>query len=1114
MTLGHRPLVDGVSLGGLPLRLLEREDPVRRGAGQRAGGSLVRRRRSGRNRHGGLDPHRALPGGCGRGIRRSGRGRLRKRRGPRGVRGGKRRGAARRGIELSVVAAVDRDGELRARGRPLGSIDADVGEELRGREGHARRHEARERELERLDAVPPLPVEVHGEVGPAVEDAPQEPREDRARPHLQERPRTGGVHRLDHLDEADLARDLAREGGPQGLGGLFVRRGERVRVDRERGRRERDVCEEAGKRLAGARHEARVERGGDGETLERDPLGREARLELRDVGRRARDDDLRRSVVVRDDDPRGEAREERADVLDRQRQRRHGARDRGRLGHQLAAAPRHSQEVRVAREDARRAERDDLAEAVAPGQVGTDPGLLEESELREGDAGDGRLGPLRGGEPREVALLLLLSESRPREDDFVERGARLEVEVRGPIPGVERGSKPHGEVRAHPHVLAPLSREEEGDLPLVRARPVGGSVRKREGFTRCGLDPLRGLEELLREVVPVRGEDRETRGGVRAIGVLRFPSEHRDPTDPLDAVLVLRERPRPRHDLRRVVAAEDDQLPRERPEARRARRGAPVLLEGDVEVRAAEAERAHRGAARMAAVAHPGARFRAQVEGTLGKAELRVRCVDLDRRGEHPVVERHDRLEEARRAGGGLGVADLALHRAERAPLPFSPPGGVEHQAQPFELGDVAGLRPGAVRLDELHRLRPVARELVRTAEREGLPRRHRRVDALAAPVRGRADAADRGIDPVAVALGVFQPLERDHPEPFAQHRAVGLVAEGAAVAAQRERRRLREAEVHEDVVESVDAAGDDEVAVPELQLGDGHRERAQGRSAGRVADAVRPAQVEAVRDPPRDDVPEEPRERRFLPRHVVARDPVTDRRHLFFREARLAERLHPDGPLQATHHRGEELLGARDAEDHGDARTVRRLELLAEGVLEDLLRHDEREELRRVGRRDRRRRNAPAEGVEVDLVEERAPLRVGLVGGGRVGVVVVLDEPVARRDVLDQVRAGEDVLPETGGVAGAGEEGADADDGDGLPVRGGVVLHSYLAIGRLGGAGRKVRRADGDGSRRRWGGRRAPRRAAAARGSPRRRPPSGCGRPAPRSFPRASRGSCRGPTR
>ena len=1108
VALGHRPLVDRVRLGRLPLRLLEGEDPLRGRSGQGAGGRDGGQ--SGRGRDG-LDLHRLLQERLdGRGRRREGD-RPRQRRGARGIRGRERGRASRRGVDLSVVGAADRDGELR-RGRARVLLrPAAVREELRGRHPDARGGEPRERELERLDAVPSLPVEAHGEMGTPFEDAAHEAGENRAGADFDESARAGRVHRLDHLDEPDLARDLARQRGAQLRGLAPVRRGEDVRVDRERGRGERDVLEEAGEGLAGSRDQLGVEGGGHGETLEGDPFSPQLRLELLDVRRRARDDDLRRAVVVRDDDPRREAREELAHLPDRKAQRRHRPRGSGRLGHPLAAAPRDSQQVFVAREDARRAKGDDLAEAVPADEAGPEPDLAEERELRERDAGDRRLRPLRRREAREVALLLLRAEARPWEDDLVEGRPRLEVEVRGAVPRGERRRERHREVRAHAEVLASLPREEKSDRALVRAGAVRRAVGERERLRRSGVDPLRRLGEARREAPGVRRDDGEARGRLLVVPLEARARDPREPPRGLPRGGLLRERARLRRDLRAARSADDDELAGGRVEALRARRGARVLLERDVEVGAAEAERAHRGPARVLPVADPRPRLRAQVEGALFEAELRVRRVDLDRRREHAVVEGEDRLEEPGRAGRRLRVADLALHRAERAPLPIRSPRRVEDEAEPLELGDVARLRPGPVRLDELDRLRPVARELVGAGERLRLPRGHRGVDALAAAVRGGADAADDRVDPVAVPLGVGEALQGHHPEPLAEHRAVGPVAEGAAVAARRERRRLREAEEHEDVVQRVDSARDDEVAVAELQLRDRHRERAQRRGARRVGDAVRAPEVQAVRDAPRDDVPEEAGERRLLPRDVVARDPVADRGHLVLRQPRLAERLHPDRPLQPADHRGEELLGARHAEDHRGPRAVRRLELLAEGVLEDLLRHDQREELRGVRRGDRRGGNAPAERVEVDRVEKGAPLRVGLVGRRGIRVVIVLDEPVARRHVADQVRAGEDVLPEARGVGGAGEEGAHADDGDGRAVRGRIVRHADLGSG-FGAAGSGVSRGVGGGSRTRRAGRRGPRRGAAARGSPRRRLPSGSGRPGRPTAPRASRGSFRGP--
>ena len=69
-------------------------------------------------------------------------------------------------------------------------------------------------------------------------------------------------------------------------------------------------------------------------------------------------------------------------------------------------------------------------------------------------------------------------------------------------------------------------------------------------------------------------------------------------------------------------------------------------------------------------VADPRARARCSGRtGCVSISSFGFGRVDLDRRRQHLVVQRHHRLEQAGRAGRGLGVADLRLHRAERAPL-------------------------------------------------------------------------------------------------------------------------------------------------------------------------------------------------------------------------------------------------------------------------------------------------------------------------------------------------------------------------------------------------------------------------------------------------------------
>ena len=215
------------------------------------------------------------------------------------------------------------------------------------------------------------------------------------------------------------------------------------------------------------------------------------------------------------------------------------------------------------------------------------------------------------------------------------------------------------------------------------------------------------------------------------------------------------------------------------------------------------------------------------------------------------------------------------------------------------------------------------------------------------------------------------------------------------------------------------------EVRLAELELVHGHRHRAERRRARRVGHAVRAAEVEAVRDPARDDVSEETREGCFLPRRVVRGDALADRLDLVLGQPRLTERLHPHRALETRDHAREELLRRRDAEDHAHAIAIHVLELTARRVLEYALRDDEREQLRGVGRREDARWDPPRQRVEVDVAEERSALGVRLVRDLVIGVVVVVDQPVRRRHVADEVAPFQDVAPEAGRVERAREQGA-----------------------------------------------------------------------------------------
>jgi hypothetical protein len=88
------------------------------------------------------------------------------------------------------------------------------------------------------------------------------------------------------------------------------------------------------------------------------------------------------------------------------------------------------------------------------------------------------------------------------------------------------------------------------------------------------------------------------------------------------------------------------------------------LLEDHVCVRPAHAQRAHSGPAPFT---HTGPRDGLAVdeEGGRRQLELRVGCREVHRRGNLPVLQRLDHLDQARDAGGRIQVPDVRLHGAQ-----------------------------------------------------------------------------------------------------------------------------------------------------------------------------------------------------------------------------------------------------------------------------------------------------------------------------------------------------------------------------------------------------------------------------------------------------------------
>ena len=226
----------------------------------------------------------------------------------------------------------------------------------------------------------------------------------------------------------------------------------------------------------------------------------------------------------------------------------------------------------------------------------------------------------------------------------------------------------------------------------------------------------------------------------------------------------------------------------------------------------------------------------------------------------------------------------------------------------------------------------------------------------------------DHRVDPVAVALGVGQPLQHDHAEPFAEHRAVGGVENGRQSPVGESAGVLLK---HMYMKMSLNVSTPPVITrsdVPEAQLDRSPVESppASSRTPRRRRSWCRPGRSgwRCARRPRC----RAGRGRGFLPRHVRLGDPLADRLDLGLGEAAL-----PQGPAPRSGRRSRLASGATsswptgDAEDHADPRAIDPRRVALRRVLEHLLRDDQRQQLRGVGRGEVRRRDAELQRVELD---------------------------------------------------------------------------------------------------------------------------------------------------
>lgn len=361
--------------------------------------------------------------------------------------------------------------------------------------------------------------------------------------------------------------------------------------------------------------------------------------------------------------------------------------------------------------------------------------------------------------------------------------------------------------------------------------------------------------------------------------------------------------------------------------------------------------------------AQPAAR---EIDGGVG-------CLEVQRARHRAVLQAQHGLQQPGHARGGFQVADVGLDRADQERL-VGRTSGRHHLDQRARLDRVAHRRAGAVRLEIGHLPRVDAGARVDAAQQLGLGGRARHADAtLRVAVGIDARAGDHGVDRVAVRQRALERLEQHEGAALGAHVAVAAGVEGAATAARREHRGLREADEAERVHQQVHPAGQRHVGLTRAQRLHRLVQRDQRGRAGRVDRQARAAQVEQVG-------------------HAVGGDA----------ESVAGGRVRIDR-IQVVH-AAIAVVGARHADEHA-AIAAAHVERAQAGVLERLPGEFEQQALLRVHLCRLARRDAEKRRIESrDVVQHTGRERVALAGLALGGVLVELRAEAPGRNLRDGI--------------------------------------------------------------------------------------------------------------
>ncbi|RPK83386.1 hypothetical protein EES47_24880 [Streptomyces sp. ADI98-12] len=282
---------------------------------------------------------------------------------------------------------------------------------------------------------------------------------------------------------------------------------------------------------------------------------------------------------------------------------------------------------------------------------------------------------------------------------------------------------------------------------------------------------------------------------------------------------------------------------------RRGRRGLVRLrglLDDDVGVGAADPEGGDAGAARPAGPG-PGGALGEQADVARGPVDVAGRLVDVEGLGQDPVLKGEDGLDHARDTGGGLGVADVRLHRAEQQRPVLGAVLPVRRQ-QRLRLDRVAQRSTRAVRLDRVHVGGGEPRAGQCLADDTLLGGAVGGGEAVGGAVLVHGGAAHHGQHLVAVAAGVGEPLQDEDAGALGPAGAVGGVGERLAAPAGGDAALAGEAREAHRGGHHGDAAREGEAALAVAQrLGRQVDGDERGRARGVDGDGG-PREVEGVR--------------------------------------------------------------------------------------------------------------------------------------------------------------------------------------------------------------------------------------------------------------------------